>query len=95
MSTKMPPKKIVLRKPSAKLLIDLLGHYLVALWILVMGAFLLGLSRELTTILVLQCAAIAVIILPFRLLALHLLRSLKQEKYIKKIVRESRSKESI
>ena len=91
----MPPKKIRIRKPSPQLILDLLGHYLVALWILIMGAFLLGLSHQLTLTLVLQCAVLALGILPFRLLALHLLHSLEQEKYIKKILRESNEKESV
>ncbi|MEO0573175.1 MAG: hypothetical protein AAF039_15815 [Bacteroidota bacterium] len=80
--------QIRMAKPSLHTIIDVVVHYFVAVWIMVLLYFLLNLREWFHGNAWLLCAGIALLIVPIRLLALHLLRVQERDKYIKKIMDE-------
>ncbi|MEM6863865.1 MAG: hypothetical protein AAF575_01740 [Bacteroidota bacterium] len=84
----MISKKISVKKPRSKVLLDLLAHYVITVWILVLLLFLTDQTWLLHGVNLFLCLIGAMVIVPLRLLAQHLLFSLERDKYIKKIVDE-------
>ncbi|MEM8928656.1 MAG: hypothetical protein AAGC45_10665 [Bacteroidota bacterium] len=82
------PYRIRISKPSIRTIVDIIVHYFVALWILVMLYFLLNLGVWLSGNALLQCAGVALLMIPIRIWALHVLRLQERDKYIKKIMDE-------
>ncbi|MEM9361382.1 MAG: hypothetical protein AAGA43_02055 [Bacteroidota bacterium] len=80
--------RIRITKPSLRTIIDIVLHYVVAVWILVLFYFLLDLQDWFTSNSWLICAAIALLIVPIRILALYVLKEHDHSKYIKKIMDE-------
>ncbi|MGD1947842.1 MAG: hypothetical protein ACFB0A_16660 [Croceivirga sp.] len=75
-------------KPSFKTIIDLVAHYLVAIWILSILYYMLDIGHWLNGNPMVICSGLALLIIPIRLFANHLLQSHQQDKYLKKILDE-------
>ncbi|MEM8846488.1 MAG: hypothetical protein AAGD17_05225 [Bacteroidota bacterium] len=81
----LPVRNWKIRKPNRKIILDLLAHYCIAFWVLLLFFFLLDIYRLMPSKGWLLCAGLALLILPLRLLGLHLLKSQERDKYIKQI----------